>query len=184
MRCCGKGMRTAYVAAGRFSKQLYEKGQGKGVGCEIIRNLKSPSKSFPKLCMEPQGEEAGRTQLNPRHAPLLQMPLCTLQGLFLPPGEFEPRGPLLIPRRGLQGKLAAGKAGCRESSNSTCPQQPPASHTLGHVRLPRERLCPSSSGSFPYATAQSWQQAGPSAGKSCPQTAGAAEPHAPGLHCP
>lgn len=109
MRCCGKRMRTAYVAAGRFSKQLYEKGQGKGVGCEIIRNLKSPSKSFPKLCMEPQGEEAVRTQLNPRHAPLLQMPLCTLQGLFLPPGEFEPRGPLLIPRTGLQGKLAVNQ---------------------------------------------------------------------------
>lgn len=77
----------AYAAARRFSKQPCSERQGMG-GCEIIGEFKSPSKSFPKLrtepplCMEPPAEEARRAQLNPKHTPPPQMPLCTLWELF------------------------------------------------------------------------------------------------------
>jgi len=82
-------METAYAAAGRSSKQPSTEGQGRGA-CKITEKFKSPSKSFPKLrmetllCTEPPAEEAWRAQLNPKHAPLPQMPLRTLWGLLSP----------------------------------------------------------------------------------------------------
>lgn len=117
-------------------------------GCEMTGKFKSPSKSFPRLCTEPPAEEAWRAQLNPKHTPPPQMPLCTLQGL-LSPRRAQAQDSLTCPQnRAASGR--AGKAGSQPAAKSPAHSSPrPLSTPQGMFASQEERLrAPSSSGSF------------------------------------
>lgn len=160
-----------------------KRGKARGWAVKSLEISKAPLNPSPNYAWSPRGRRLGELSLTPDMLPYSKCHSALYRASSFPQESLSQGVPCSSPEEGCreswqQGKLAAGKAATAPAHSSPLPPTPWGMFTS------RERLCPSSSGSFPYATAQSWQQAGPSAGKSCPQPAGAAEPHAPGLHCP
>lgn len=114
MRCWGKRMGTAYVAAGRCSKQPYNKGQGwGGLAVKPLESSKAPPNPSPSYAWSPGWRRLGELSLTPDMLPYSKCHSALYRGSSPSPGELEPRGRLLLPRTGLllegQGKLAVNQ---------------------------------------------------------------------------
>ena len=200
---CGEGLGEKDGDSLHCSREVLKTALQWGARQGAVKSLESstaplnPSPSYawsPLYARSPWQRRLGGLSSTPNTLP---HPKChsALYGGSSPPEEPKPRARSLAHPQNRAASGRARKAGSQPAVSApahssplpaaTQPAPTPrgtfASRGRGSV-LPA--LAPSPMEPVPDANAQSWQQAGPSASKSCPHPMGAAEPRVPGPRCP